>query len=67
VPVVDALASTFSGWLHSFRAGRTAQANELRAFARTGGAGDNDVAANRLDMLYDAKFHDMIAELAGTG
>lgn len=41
------------------------QANELRSFARTGGAGDNDVAANRLDMLYDAKFHDMIAELAG--
>jgi DNA-binding GntR family transcriptional regulator len=40
------------------------QASELRAFARTGGAGDNDVA-NRLDMLYDAKFHDMIAELAG--
>lgn len=41
------------------------QANELRAFARTGGAGDNDVAANRLDMLYDANFHDMVAALAG--
>jgi len=41
------------------------QASELRSFARTGGAGDNDVAANRLDMLYDAKFHDMIAEFAG--
>ena len=41
------------------------QASELRSFARTGGAGDNDVDANRLDMLYDAKFHDMIAEFAG--
>jgi len=41
------------------------QANELRSFARTGGAGNNDVAANRLDMLYDAQFHDMVAELAG--
>ena len=41
------------------------QANELRSFARTGGAGDNDAAANRLDMLYDAKFHDMIADFAG--
>jgi DNA-binding GntR family transcriptional regulator len=41
------------------------QAGELRSFARTGGAGGNDVAANRLDMLYDAEFHDRIAELAG--
>jgi DNA-binding GntR family transcriptional regulator len=41
------------------------QANQLRAFARTGGAGNNDVAANRLDMLYDAQFHDRVAELAG--
>ena len=41
------------------------QANELRSFARTGGAGDNDAAANRLDMLYDARFHDMIADFAG--
>ena len=41
------------------------QAGELRSFARTGGAGGNDLAANRLDMLYDAKFHDMIAEFAG--
>lgn len=40
------------------------QANELRSFARTGGAGDN-VAANRLDMLYDLQFHDMVAAPAG--
>lgn len=43
-----------------------AQAGELRAFARTGGAGeDSAVAANRLDMMYDAQFHDMLATLAG--
>lgn len=43
-----------------------AQAQDLRAFARTGGAGqDSAVAANRLDMLYDAQFHDMLAEVAG--
>jgi DNA-binding GntR family transcriptional regulator len=44
----------------------TAQTNELRAFARSGGAGDdNAVAANRLDMMYDAQFHDLLANLAG--
>lgn len=43
-----------------------AQAADLRAFARTGGAGtDNAIAANRLDMMYDAHFHDMVATLAG--
>jgi DNA-binding GntR family transcriptional regulator len=43
------------------------QGNELRSFASSGGAGGagDDIAANRLDMLYDAQFHDMIAELAG--
>ena len=37
----------------------------LCAFARTGGAGDGDAGANRLDMTYDATFHDMIARLGG--
>src|SRR6478752_3620 len=41
------------------------QARELRAFARTRGAGGEDPAANRLDMNYDATFHDMVAELGG--
>jgi len=41
------------------------QAAALRAFARTGGAGARDAAANRLDMTYDATFHDMVAELCG--
>ena len=40
-------------------------ARHLRAFARSGGAGDNDATANRLDMIYDATFHDTIAELGG--
>jgi DNA-binding GntR family transcriptional regulator len=44
----------------------TAQAAEIRAFAKTGGAGDDDaLAANRLDMLYDAQFHGMIAAVGG--
>jgi DNA-binding GntR family transcriptional regulator len=42
-----------------------AAAAELDAFARSGGAGDYDDTANRLDMIYDATFHDRIAELAG--
>jgi DNA-binding GntR family transcriptional regulator len=41
------------------------QATALRAFARSGGAGDHDRRANRLDMTYDATFHDRIAELSG--
>ena len=41
------------------------QAAALRTFARSGGAGDNDATANRLDMIYDASFHDQIAELGG--
>lgn len=41
------------------------QAQALRVFARSGGAGDHDVRANRLDMVYDATFHDRIAELGG--
>lgn len=43
----------------------SAQATALRAFARTGGAGDQSAAANRLDMVYDATFHDTIAQLGG--
>ncbi|MEP7055232.1 MAG: GntR family transcriptional regulator [Actinomycetota bacterium] len=47
----------------------TAQAAELRAFAKTGGSGDpreaRAPAANRLDMLYDAQFHDMVSSFAG--
>lgn len=43
-----------------------AEAAALRAFARSGGAGDRDDAtANRLDMEYDAAFHDRIARLGG--
>ena len=41
------------------------EARALRAFARSCGAGHNDAAANRLDMIYDATFHDTIARLAG--
>lgn len=41
------------------------EASALRAFARTGGAGDYDATANRLDMVYDATFHDTIARLSG--
>jgi DNA-binding GntR family transcriptional regulator len=49
-------------------AARNASAQEaraLRAFARSGGAGHQDATANRLDMIYDATFHDTIARLAG--
>jgi DNA-binding GntR family transcriptional regulator len=42
-----------------------AQAAALRTFARSAGAGDQNAAANRLDMIYDATFHDKIAELGG--
>jgi DNA-binding GntR family transcriptional regulator len=42
-----------------------AQAGELLDHARSGGSGNDDPAANRLDMLYDARFHDMIAALSG--
>lgn len=41
------------------------QAAALRAFARSGGAGSHDLQASRLDMVYDATFHDRIAELSG--
>ena len=37
----------------------------LQAFAASGGAGDQDATANRLDMIYDATFHYRIAELGG--
>ena len=40
-------------------------AAELIAFARSGGAGHYDDTANRLDMIYDATFHDKIAEVGG--
>jgi DNA-binding GntR family transcriptional regulator len=40
------------------------EASELQAFARSGGVGSSDDAAvNRLDMLYDATFHDTVAAL----
>ena len=40
--------------------------SELRAMARTGGAGhENTAAANRLDMMYDATFHATVAALGG--
>jgi len=39
---------------------------ELRRAARAGGAGGEiTAAANRLDMVYDATFHAMVADLAG--
>ena len=39
---------------------------ELRRAARAGGAGaEITAAANRLDMVYDATFHAMVADLAG--
>jgi len=41
------------------------EAAALQAFARSGGVGDDDPAVNRLDMIYDATFHDMVAELTG--
>lgn len=41
------------------------EGSALRAFARSGGAGRYDATANRLDMVYDATFHDRIAQLAG--
>ncbi len=40
-----------------------ADATALKAFARSGGAGDHDLTASRLDMIYDATFHDTIAAL----
>jgi DNA-binding GntR family transcriptional regulator len=43
----------------------TSEAAALRDFAASGGAGDHDATANRLDMIYDASFHDRIAELSG--
>ena len=46
------------------RRASAADAAALQAFARSGGTGDH-ATANRLDMIYDATFHDRIAELAG--
>jgi DNA-binding GntR family transcriptional regulator len=49
-------------------AARNASADDavdLIAFARSGGAGHYDETANRLDMIYDATFHDKIAKLGG--
>jgi DNA-binding GntR family transcriptional regulator len=42
-----------------------ADAMALVEFARSGGGGHSDPGANRLDMIYDAKFHDTIAVLGG--
>ena len=51
------------------KAAARAQPNEikeLRRAARAGGAGTEiTAAANRLDMVYDATFHAMVADLAG--
>jgi DNA-binding GntR family transcriptional regulator len=41
------------------------QATALKAFARSGGAGHHGATANRMDMIYDATFHDTIAQLGG--
>jgi DNA-binding FadR family transcriptional regulator len=41
------------------------EAEALTAFARSGGAGHYDETANRLDMIYDAAFHDRIAAMSG--
>lgn len=38
---------------------------DLKAFARSGGSGGDGAAANRLDMTYDAAFHDRVAALSG--
>jgi DNA-binding GntR family transcriptional regulator len=40
-------------------------AGDLATFARSGGAGGQDDTANRLDMIYDATFHDRVAQLSG--
>jgi DNA-binding GntR family transcriptional regulator len=47
------------------RSPSTEAAAELVEFAHSGGAGDYDDTANRLDMVYDATFHDKIAEMGG--
>ena len=41
------------------------EATALSAFARTGGAGSHDATSSRVDMVYDATFHDTIAALGG--
>jgi DNA-binding GntR family transcriptional regulator len=42
------------------------EATALQALARSGGTGESDdPAVNRLDMSYDATFHDTVAKLAG--
>jgi DNA-binding GntR family transcriptional regulator len=43
----------------------TDEAAALKAFARSGGSGGQDSTTNRLDMIYDATFHDTIAKLSG--
>ncbi|MGI5127152.1 GntR family transcriptional regulator [Pseudonocardia sp. CA-107938] len=42
-----------------------AEGADLIAFARSGGAGRHGGTANRLDMIYDATFHDRVAALGG--
>jgi DNA-binding GntR family transcriptional regulator len=42
-----------------------AEVAALLELARSGGRGDNSAAANRVDMVYDATFHDTIASLGG--
>ena len=49
-------------------AARRASADDavaLKAFASSGGAGSHDGTANRIDMVYDATFHDTVARLGG--
>ena len=41
------------------------QAAALVTFANSGGAGHQDATANRVDMIYDATFHDSVAQLGG--
>jgi DNA-binding GntR family transcriptional regulator len=42
------------------------EATALQTLAGSGGVGDtDDAAANRLDMIYDATFHDTVASLGG--
>jgi DNA-binding FadR family transcriptional regulator len=42
-----------------------AEAAALVELAGSGGSGDQGAAANRLDMIYDARFHDTIAAMSG--
>jgi DNA-binding GntR family transcriptional regulator len=47
------------------RAASSTEASALVELAGSGGAGGHDDTSNRLDMIYDAAFHDRVAQLAG--